>query len=284
MIYFIKNTVVQAIKIGYSAKPARRLAGLQTASPHRLVLLGTIPGSEADEQAMHARFAMHRLEGEWFCGDIIDEVFAILAAPREPVRVVSKQIRNDANDIAIILEGVTVEANDTQTGIVDETTGVRAVCRIPGLRVKSFALTLTERPDGDSLELAPPREKSSRGKVPLNMLCGVELKYVLEFEVDFPSDPSDANNPLHELKRLASEPTPKYRHVFFDAENAVIPFGPNQNEYHVVGGSDSVLGEKGLAFRVLVRFERLLDLRESASKIKGVFTGQNYPRLIPSRS
>ena len=130
LIYFIKNTVFQAIKIGYSAKPAKRLAGLQTASPHRLILLGTIPGSEADEQALHAQFAMHRLEGEWFCGDIIEEVFALLAAPREQVRVVSKQIANDANDIAIILEEVTVEANDTQNGIVHEQTGIRAICRI----------------------------------------------------------------------------------------------------------------------------------------------------------
>ncbi len=71
MIYFIKDTVSQAIKIGYSKSPKKRVGGLQTGNPHKLVLLGIVAGTEAEETAFHVRFAQYRMEGEWFKGDII---------------------------------------------------------------------------------------------------------------------------------------------------------------------------------------------------------------------
>lgn len=83
MIYFIKNTVVQAIKIGYSAKPGARLGDLQTASPHELTLLGEIPGTKAHESWLHKRFAKHKLKGEWFDGAILEEVLTFIAAHQE---------------------------------------------------------------------------------------------------------------------------------------------------------------------------------------------------------
>ena len=39
MIYFIKNKADAVIKIGYSKNAKKRLANLQTANPHELVLL-----------------------------------------------------------------------------------------------------------------------------------------------------------------------------------------------------------------------------------------------------
>jgi hypothetical protein len=86
MIYFVKDTVTQAVKIGYSKNPKKRLAGLQTATPNALVLLGTIHGSLDSETAFHDKFAGYKLQGEWFRGDILPEVLAIIAreaaAPR----------------------------------------------------------------------------------------------------------------------------------------------------------------------------------------------------------
>jgi hypothetical protein len=79
MIYFIQNKVTGHIKIGYSKNPKKRLASLQTATPHELALLGTIPGGLEHEGEFHRRFAGHELQGEWFDGAILPEVQQILA-------------------------------------------------------------------------------------------------------------------------------------------------------------------------------------------------------------
>jgi hypothetical protein len=79
MIYFIKDTVTQAVKIGYSKNAQKRLAHLQTATPDKLVLLGTLHGGLEHETAFHERFANYKLQGEWFKGDILPEVLAIIS-------------------------------------------------------------------------------------------------------------------------------------------------------------------------------------------------------------
>lgn len=54
------------IKIGFSANPKSRLRSL-TVSPFHLRLIGTWPADDQkDEAAIHARFALYRLKGEWF--------------------------------------------------------------------------------------------------------------------------------------------------------------------------------------------------------------------------
>jgi len=79
MIYFIKDIVTQAIKIGYSGTPKKRLIGLQTTSPHELILLGTIQGGLEHETAYHDKFAQYKLRGEWFKADILPDILAIIA-------------------------------------------------------------------------------------------------------------------------------------------------------------------------------------------------------------
>ena len=79
MIYFIKDTVTLAVKIGYSKDPEKRLAHLQTATPNQLVLLGAIQGGLEHEAAYHQQFAKHRLQGEWFRGPVLPEALAIIA-------------------------------------------------------------------------------------------------------------------------------------------------------------------------------------------------------------
>jgi hypothetical protein len=66
MIYFIQSKSDGRIKIGSSANPDARLKQLQTGSSDELILLGTLPGSENEEKALHEIFVQHRTNGEWF--------------------------------------------------------------------------------------------------------------------------------------------------------------------------------------------------------------------------
>lgn len=66
LLYFIRHGRRDVVKIGYSADPIRRLAGLQTSSPDRLSLLGVCPGDREDEAALHQQLAHLHKRGEWF--------------------------------------------------------------------------------------------------------------------------------------------------------------------------------------------------------------------------
>jgi len=63
-IYFISDG--DAIKIGKSTDPERRMRSMQTGHPKRLWLIGTISESRMTEAQAHARFADHLVRGEWF--------------------------------------------------------------------------------------------------------------------------------------------------------------------------------------------------------------------------
>ena len=64
MIYFIQDSSSQAIKIGVSKQPLKRLADLQTAHPSQLLLIGVMDGMQQQEKELHRRFTRQR--GEWF--------------------------------------------------------------------------------------------------------------------------------------------------------------------------------------------------------------------------
>lgn len=74
-IYFIGGDM-GLIKIGLARDPERRLRTLQCGSPIPLRILASGPGSARDERMYHARFASHRLHGEWFTRhpDILAEI------------------------------------------------------------------------------------------------------------------------------------------------------------------------------------------------------------------
>jgi hypothetical protein len=59
--YFISDG--DAVKIGYSTDPGKRLRALQTAHPKRLTLLGVCSFKESE---LHEKFHGLRLHGEWF--------------------------------------------------------------------------------------------------------------------------------------------------------------------------------------------------------------------------
>lgn len=63
-IYFIRCEDYVKIGIGYT--PSDRIGTLQVGCPFELVMIGTIPGTIAEELALHRRFASMRIRGEWF--------------------------------------------------------------------------------------------------------------------------------------------------------------------------------------------------------------------------
>src|SRR5581483_10346318 len=69
MIYFIRDVHSGLVKIGASKKPWKRLQSLQTGAAGLLEMAVVIDGEDADEHALHARFAAERVRGEWFRAD-----------------------------------------------------------------------------------------------------------------------------------------------------------------------------------------------------------------------
>lgn len=65
-VYFIKEPISGAIKIGIAADVKYRLQRLQTAHPYPLELIGHCPGGIKLERELHAEFSSQRLSGEWF--------------------------------------------------------------------------------------------------------------------------------------------------------------------------------------------------------------------------
>ena len=63
MVYFARIGEDGPIKIGHSNRVDDRLKQLHSIYGRRMELLGTIPGGQAEERAMHERFAEHRIEG-----------------------------------------------------------------------------------------------------------------------------------------------------------------------------------------------------------------------------
>jgi hypothetical protein len=272
VIYFIKDTVTQAIKIGFSTKPAKRLAVLQTANPHKLIILGAVTGGHKDEDIYHDKFAQHRLEGEWFKGEIIEEVLSIIDAHKQVTRRIKRETMPGDNQNKVDA-ATPEEMNANEQGRTEKDSGIQGISRIPGLRMKSLSMKLTERPWENQ---------------PNYVACGVEIKYVLVFEKAVTNDPANNTRELAQLQDAFIVTNPhqqlRIRHVFLDEDNAMIPFGPAHDQHHVVGGQEAITGGEGEAFRVLVAYERRLDPNYSGTRIKDVFTGQNYAGEHPLKN
>jgi hypothetical protein len=219
MIYFIQDTATQSIKIGLSKKPKKRLGMLQTANPHKLLLLGTIPGTAVDEALLHSKFAEYRLHGEWFKGEIIESILDIISSSRTKVR------------------GASMNGDVTTENVVGDDSLIQGVSQIPGLKIRSLSLDLRES------------EKTQH-----TVLCHVDVKYVLEFEED--TTPDDLRK-LRQIFDAACQrpgsthPERLLRHVFLDAENVVIPFDSALQCWLPMGEQSPITGVKGLGFRVL---------------------------------
>lgn len=65
-VYCIKHHERNAVKIGFSKDPWKRLRQLQTGSSDMFTLFDKLPGDRALERAFHKVFEDRRLQGEWF--------------------------------------------------------------------------------------------------------------------------------------------------------------------------------------------------------------------------
>lgn len=63
--YIYVLVVDDKVKIGFSQKPWKRIAGLMTAMPASPAMLA-MPATKYDEGRLHWLFKTHHIEGEWF--------------------------------------------------------------------------------------------------------------------------------------------------------------------------------------------------------------------------
>jgi hypothetical protein len=67
VVYFVRCTSTDLVKVGYASHMPSRLSELQTGSASELVLERTIAAVDrAEEKQLHARFAAKRVHREWF--------------------------------------------------------------------------------------------------------------------------------------------------------------------------------------------------------------------------
>jgi hypothetical protein len=65
-LYFLVNSTRKLVKIGRSRNPTRRVADLQSSSPHKLKLAKVFPAPAHAEGYFHKKFKHLRVRGEWF--------------------------------------------------------------------------------------------------------------------------------------------------------------------------------------------------------------------------
>lgn len=65
-VYFVQESGMGAIKIGFTQDVGARVKDLAAATPHKLTTLVTIEGDHQVERAIHRRFSHARIRGEWF--------------------------------------------------------------------------------------------------------------------------------------------------------------------------------------------------------------------------
>jgi hypothetical protein len=94
IIYFLQGERGGAVKIGRAKDLAKRIAGLETGRPDKLVLLGAFSGSRQDELDVHRLLSDYREKGEWFRDDPL--VLAAAEFANENGRDVLDAIRNGA--------------------------------------------------------------------------------------------------------------------------------------------------------------------------------------------
>lgn len=82
-IYVIQAGEGGPVKIGIAADVRKRVAGMQTASSAPLTFLHVFEGGSDEERILHARFASHRIAGEWFAPapEILAGEFGLRALP-----------------------------------------------------------------------------------------------------------------------------------------------------------------------------------------------------------
>jgi hypothetical protein len=84
-IYFIREAKADAIKIGHSRDPKKRLSDLQVGSSGRLELIGVIAAAREIEPIVHKQHSEGHLRGEWFCDRGITSQWLLDMTQGEPL-------------------------------------------------------------------------------------------------------------------------------------------------------------------------------------------------------
>lgn len=73
-IYVLRGRPKSPVKIGIARDVEARICTLQTGNPDELHLLASFPGTQADETALHRYLQAERIRGEWFEGELTEQV------------------------------------------------------------------------------------------------------------------------------------------------------------------------------------------------------------------
>lgn len=79
MIYFLYECELGRIKIGFTGRAILpRVGSFQTGNSQPLRLLGVILGDRKLEQSLHRRFLRQHIRGEWFSGEVLNDVMELI--------------------------------------------------------------------------------------------------------------------------------------------------------------------------------------------------------------
>lgn len=96
-VYFLQAGEGGPIKIGVATNPMTRARELQTGNHEQLTLLAWSPGDQANEHALHQRFAHIRLRGEWFRAD--QQLLSFIAGIQWSRRCRKEPVQNPAETL-----------------------------------------------------------------------------------------------------------------------------------------------------------------------------------------
>jgi len=114
VIYFIQSEHGGSIKIGQADDVARRLQGLQTGRPDRLVLLSAFIATVSDERRLHEALSKHRDKGEWFYPH--PDVMTAVAAASLPTATIADVLGSICHETSTVTkERVDVSSHETST-------------------------------------------------------------------------------------------------------------------------------------------------------------------------
>lgn len=99
MVYFITSS--DSVKIGFATSVRSRLAGLQVANPNRLELALSLQGTKELEDAMHEKFALCHIRGDWFKLEGVADYIKELKAVKGNLSLLSN-IERDEEGIPVI--------------------------------------------------------------------------------------------------------------------------------------------------------------------------------------
>lgn len=171
-IYFIRYPVTGWVKIGYATEVKKRFIGLQVSCPEKLVLEAQIPGTHAQEQALHRVITGPR-RGEWFAGYwIADELVqkakdgvdadSLIAFAKERCESIENNIAKSKR--TALLAGWAKIANDPLAK-----DHMRAMCRAKLIEEGADNLLTAEAkaydPDLSWIDHIPPKARRATRKI-----------------------------------------------------------------------------------------------------------------------